>query len=84
MKDIALKVYIQQTTSNLLYSAARGWVTTVLEADAFDSSIEAFNCCIRKNLPNVHIRVNSSSECGYDTIFSVEEFPKRTKASALV
>ncbi len=55
-----------------------------MEADAFATSIEAFNCCTRKNLSNVHIRVHSGGECGYDTIFSVAEFPRRTKVPGAV
>jgi hypothetical protein len=78
-----VKVYIQQSSSNYLYSATDGWVSNVLQADAFATSIEALNCCVQKNLANVHIRVNSSPECGFDTIISVAEFPNRTKAPAM-
>ena len=82
-KDHCVKVYIQQSSSNYLYSATEGWVSTVLQADTFATSIEALNCCLRKNLTNVHIRVHSGPECGFDTIFSVAEFPSRTKVPAM-
>lgn len=78
-----MKVYIQQTTSNFLYSAARGWVTNVLEADAFATSLEALTCCIQKKLTDVHIRVHCGGD-GDDTIFSVADFPKHTRVPALV
>jgi hypothetical protein len=78
-----VKVYIQQSSSNYLYSATDGWVRTVLQADTFASSIEALNCCLRKNLTNVHIRVNSAPECGFDSIISVSEFPNRVKVPAM-
>ncbi len=70
-------------SSGLLYSAAHGWVKTVLEADSFATSIEALNCCLRKDLENVQIRVHCNEGAGYDTIFSVTDFPARTKAPAL-
>jgi hypothetical protein len=74
-----VNVYIQQTSSNFLYST-KGWVKTVLEADAFDSTLTALSHCTREKLTNVHLRVASHAECGYDTIFSVTQFPERTKA----
>ena len=82
-KEHSLKVYIQQTSSNYLYSAAEGWVPTVLQADTFASSLEALSCCLRKKMTNVHIRVHSGPECGFDTVFSVEQFPNRTKVPAM-
>ena len=78
-----MKVYIQQSSSNYLYSATDGWVRTVLQADSFANSIEALNCCIRKNLANVHIRVNAAPECGFDYLISVKEFPNRVKVPAM-
>ena len=77
-----MNVYIQQTSSNLLYSA-KGWVKTILEADAFESTLSALSHCTRENMTNVHLRVASNAECGYDTIFSVTHFPERTKVPAM-
>ena len=77
-----MKVYIQQTSSNFLYSA-KGWVKSVLEADAFDTTLAALKHCTRERLTNVHLRVASHAECGYDTIFSVTHFPERTKAEPM-
>ena len=77
-----MQVYIQQTTSNYLYSH-RGWVQSVLEADAFPTTIEALNVCLKREFANVHIRVHSSENPEYDTIFSVTQFPKRTKVPPL-
>ena len=74
-----MQVYIQQTTSNYLYSSGRGWVQSVLEADVFPSSIEALNFCAKRELANVHIRVHSIENPEYDTLFSVSHFPERTK-----
>ena len=77
-----MKVYIQQSTSNYLYSANHGWVKNVLEADTFETSIDALNYCIQRNLANVQIRVHPG-DTDYDTIFSVTDFPNRTKAPVL-
>jgi hypothetical protein len=82
-KDQRVKVYIQQSSSNYLYSATDGWVRSILQADTFASSVEALNYCIQKDLANVHIRVNSAPECGFDTIISVKEFPYRVKVPAM-
>ena len=79
-----MQVYIQQMSSNFLYSAARGWVKTVLEADGFPTVVAALNCCLKQKLPNVHLRVHSSSAGEQDTIFSVTDFPSRTKVPAMV
>ena len=73
-----MNVYIQQTSSNYLYSA-KGWVKTILEADAFESTLTALSHCAREKLINVHLRVSSHAECGHDTIFSVTQFPERKK-----
>lgn len=73
-----MQVYIQQTTSNYLYSH-RGWVQSVLEADAFPTTIEALNMCLKREFADVHIRVHSGENSEYDTIFSVTQFPNRTK-----
>jgi len=77
-----MQVYIQQTTSNYLYSH-RGWVQTVLEADTFPTTIEALNLCVKRELANVQIRVHSSENPDYDTIFSVSNFPQRSKVPAM-
>jgi hypothetical protein len=77
-----MQVYIQQTTSNQLYSH-RGWVQSVLEADTFPSTVEALNTCLKRALSNVHIRVHSSENPDYDTIFSVTNFPERSKVPAM-
>ena len=77
-----MNVYIQQTSSNFFYSA-KGWVKTVLEADAFDNILTALSHCSRERLTNVHLRVASNGECGHDTIFSVTHFPERTKVPAM-
>jgi hypothetical protein len=77
-----MQVYIQQTTSNYLYSH-RGWVQSVLEADTFPSTIEALNLCSKQHLSNVHIRVHSAENPEYDTIFSVDKFPQRSKVPAM-
>ena len=77
-----MQVYIQQTTSNYLYSQ-RGWVQSVLEADAFPSTIEALNMCLKREFSNVQIRVHSSENPEYDTIFSVTNFPQRSKVPAM-
>lgn len=79
-----MQVYIQQTVSNYLYSASRGWVKTVLEADAYPTVIDALNFCMKLKLPNVHIRVHASDGAEHDTIFSVTDFPSRTKAPAMI
>ena len=73
-----MNVYIQRTSSNSFYSA-RGWVKSLLEADAFENTVTALNLCVREKLKDVHIRVASNAECGHDTIFSVTHFPERTK-----
>ncbi len=78
-----MQVYIQQTTSNFLYSATRGWVKTVLEADAFPTTVAALNHCLKQKLPNVHIRVHAPTGAEFDTIFSVSEFPNRTKVPVM-
>jgi len=77
-----LNVYIQHTSSHALYSA-KGWVKTILEADAFENTLTALNHCIRENLRDVQIRVAAQGECGHDTIFSVTNFPDRSKAPAM-
>jgi hypothetical protein len=77
-----VNVYIQQTSSNFLYSA-KGWVKTVIEADAFESTLAALSHCSREKLTNVHLRVASHGECGYDTIFSVTHFPERKKVAPM-
>ena len=77
-----MQVYIQQTTSNFLYSH-RGWVESVLEADAFPTTIEALNMCVKRDFDNVHIRVHCSENPEFDTIFSVANFPERTKVPAM-
>lgn len=73
-----MQVYIQQTTSNYLYSH-RGWVGSVLEADTFPTTIEALTMCVQRDFENVHIRVHASGDSEFDTIFSVAQFPQRTK-----
>ena len=73
-----MQVYIQQTTTNHLYSH-RGWVQSVLEADSFPTSIEALNMCVKRDFEDVHIRVHSRENPEFDTIFSVAKFPQRTK-----
>jgi len=78
-----MQVYIQQTTSNYLYSSGRGWVQSVLDADVFPTSIDALNFCMKRALPDVHIRVHSSQNPEYDTVFSVSDFPARTKVPPL-
>jgi hypothetical protein len=78
-----MNVYIQHRTSSSLYSD-RGWVKSILEADAFENTIAALNHCLREGLRDVQIRVASASECGHDTIFSVTHFPERTKAPAMI
>jgi len=78
-----MQVYIQQTASNFLYSAVGGWVKSVLEADAFPTVVEALNHCIAQKLPNVHIRVHASDTADFDTIFSVSDFPNRTKVPVM-
>lgn len=78
-----MQVYIQQITSNYLYSRS-GWVQSVLEADVFPTTIEALNLCIERDLPNVHIRVHSSENPEYDTLFSVSHFPDRTKVPPMM
>ena len=77
-----MQVYIQQTTSNYLYSQ-RGWVESVLEADAFPTTIEALNMCMKRDFADVHIRVHSNENPEFDTIFSVTNFPQRTKVPAM-
>ena len=77
-----MQVYIQQTSSNFLYSA-RGWVKTVLEADSFPTTIAALNCCAAQRLANVHIRVHASDNAEFDTLFSVTDFPNRTKVPVM-
>jgi hypothetical protein len=79
-----MQVYIQQMSSNFLYSAARGWVKTALEADGFPTVVAALNCCLKEKLPNVHIRVHQGVPSEQDTIFSVADFPSRTKAPAML
>ena len=73
-----MQVYIQQTISNCLYSH-RGWVESVLEADAFPTTIEALNMCMKRDFADVHLRVHSRENPDFDTIFSVTNFPQRTK-----
>lgn len=77
-----MQVYIQQTTSNYLYSH-RGWVQSALEADAFATTIEALNMCTKRDFANVHIRVHSTENPEFDTIFSVTDFPRRTKVAPM-
>jgi hypothetical protein len=79
-----MQVYIQQTPSNFLHSAGRGWVKTLLEADAFPTVIAALNYCMKHKLSNVHIRVHAGDGAQQDTIFSVTNFPSRTKAPAMI
>ena len=78
-----MQVYIQQISSHFLYSAARGWVKTPIEADGFGTVVAALNCCLKLKLPNVHIRVQAGDAAEQDTIFSVTDFPSRTKVPAM-